>query len=69
MNKQELKERIEEDEKILQFYVRFEKDIIQMTSEREWEKEVDECLDILIPLYQLLKNYVQPLKQSMSGRK
>ena len=56
MNKQELKDRIEEDEKILQFYVRFEKDIKQMTSEREWEKEVDECLDILIPLYQLLKN-------------
>jgi len=56
LNPKKLKVRIDEEEKILQFYVRFEKDIIKMTSEREWEKEVDECLDILIPLYQLLNN-------------
>jgi len=56
LNQDELKARIEEEEKIIQFYVRFEKEIKKMTSEREWEKEVDECLDILIPLYLLLKN-------------
>jgi hypothetical protein len=60
MNNQELKARIEEEEKILQFYARYEKDVIQMTSKREWEVEVDECLDILIPLYRLLKNEGSP---------
>jgi RecB family endonuclease NucS len=53
---QELKAKIEEDEKIIQFYIRYKKEIIKMTSEREWEKEIDESLDILIPLYQLFRN-------------
>ena len=52
---EELKIRIEEEEKILQFYARYEGEIKQMTSKLEWEKEVDECLDMLIELYQLLK--------------
>jgi len=56
LNKEELKTRIEEDIKILQFYVRYEKEVIQMTSKLEWEKEVDDCLDILIDLYRLLKD-------------
>ena len=51
----ELKARIEEEENLLLFYARYEEEIKQMTSKREWEKEVDECLDILIDLYQLLK--------------
>jgi hypothetical protein len=55
MNNQELKARIEEEEKILQFYVRYEKEIIRMTSKREWEIEVDESLDLLSNLYRLLK--------------
>jgi len=52
---EEIKAHIEEDEKILQFYVRYEEEIIQMTSKQEWEKEVDECLDVLIDLYRQLK--------------
>ena len=52
---EELKARIEEEEELLQFYVRYEEEIIQMTSEREWKNEVDECLDVLIDLYRLLK--------------
>jgi hypothetical protein len=55
LNRKELKARMEEEEKILLFYVRYEKEIIEMTSEREWLIEVDECLDILIEIYQLLK--------------
>jgi hypothetical protein len=55
MNNQELKTRIEEEEKILQFYVRYEKEIIQLTSKREWEIEVDDSIDLLIDLYRLLK--------------
>jgi vacuolar-type H+-ATPase subunit B/Vma2 len=55
MNNKELKARVEEEEKFLQFYVRYEEEIIKMTSKREWEIEIDECLDILIDLYRLLK--------------
>jgi hypothetical protein len=51
----ELKLRIEEEEKILLFYVRYEKEIVKMSSKLEWEIEVDECLDTLIGLYRLLK--------------
>ena len=52
---EELKARIEEEKRLLLFYVRYEEDIIQMTSKREWEKELDECLDNLIDLFRLLK--------------
>ena len=55
MNGEELNARIKEDEEILDFYVRYEEDIIKMTSKREWEIEVDECLDNLSKLYRLLK--------------
>jgi hypothetical protein len=55
LNKKELKARIEDEEKLLQFYVRYEEEITEMTSYKEWEVEVDECLDILIELYRLLK--------------
>jgi hypothetical protein len=55
INKEELKARIEEEKKILQFYARYEKEIIRMTSIREWEIEVDESLDLLNDLYRLLK--------------
>jgi hypothetical protein len=51
----ELKARIEEEEKILLFFVRYEKEVIKMTSEPEWEMGVNDCLDILSPLYRLLK--------------
>jgi hypothetical protein len=55
LNRKELKARMEEEKNILLFYVRYEKEIIEMTSEREWETEVDECLDILIEICRLLK--------------
>lgn len=55
LNKEELKARIEEEEKILQFYVRYKEQVIKMGSDREWEIEVDECLDRLSNLYRLLK--------------
>lgn len=55
---QELKARIEEEKKLLLFYVRYKEEIIQMTSEWEWEKEVDDCLDILVDLFQLLKGFL-----------
>jgi hypothetical protein len=55
LNRKELKARIEEEEKVLQFYVRYEKEIIKMTSSPEWETEVNECLDLLADLYKLLK--------------
>lgn len=55
MSREGLKARIEEEEKILQFYARYEKEIIRMTSKQEWEIEVDECLDLLNNLYRLLK--------------
>ncbi|MCL1933502.1 MAG: hypothetical protein FWF53_06815 [Candidatus Azobacteroides sp.] len=55
LNQNELKARIEEEKKLLEFYVRYEKDIVKMTSETEWEIEVNECLDNLIQLYLLLK--------------
>jgi hypothetical protein len=55
LNKDELKAHIEEEEKLLDFYTRYKKEIIEMTSEREWEIEVDECLERLNRLYRLLK--------------
>lgn len=54
-NPEELKARIEEEKNLLLFYVRYEEDIKQMTSEQEWEKEIDDCLDNLINLIRLLK--------------
>jgi len=51
----ELNACIEENEKLLIFYVRYREDIIAMSSRLEWEIEVDECLDELINLYRLLK--------------
>ena len=56
LNRDELKNRIDEEERILDFYVRYEEEIIKMTSKIEWEIEVDECLDNLSILYRLLKN-------------
>jgi hypothetical protein len=55
LNQLELKARIEEEEKNLLFFVRYEMEITEMNSRLEWEMGVDECLDILIPLYRLLK--------------
>ena len=55
MEKEDLKALIEEEEKILLFYARYEKKIVKMTSYREWEMGVDASLDILIDLYQRLK--------------
>jgi hypothetical protein len=55
MSKIELNARIEEEKKNLMFYVRYREDIIEMHSEQEWVAEVDDCLDILIELYRLLK--------------
>lgn len=55
MNKKELKARIEEEEKILQFFARYEKEFIEFHSKPEWEIGVDDTLDVLIDLYQLLK--------------
>lgn len=52
---EELKARIEEEKKLLVFYAQYEEEIQKMTSKREWEKEIDECLDILIELFRLLK--------------
>ncbi len=54
-NPEELKARIEEEKNLLLFYVRYEEEIKKMTSEREWEKEVDDCLDNLLKLFRLLK--------------
>lgn len=55
LNKDELKAHIEEEEKFLDFYTRYKKEIIEIASEREWEIEVDECLDKLNRFYRLLK--------------
>ncbi|MDR1402279.1 MAG: hypothetical protein LBJ60_01075 [Tannerellaceae bacterium] len=55
MNEEELKARIKEEEEMLQFYIRYEKEITQMTSQSEWKIEIDECLDLLADLYKLLK--------------
>ncbi|GHV11762.1 hypothetical protein FACS1894162_7400 [Bacteroidia bacterium] len=51
----ELKALIDEESKFLEFYVRYEEDVIKMSSKREWEIEVDECLDHLIIYYRRLK--------------
>jgi len=56
LNKQGLKFRIEDEMKILQFFVRYEEEIMQMTSETEWENGVNDCLDRLIDLFKLLKD-------------
>jgi len=56
INKQNLEDRIIEEKRLLDFYVRYEDDIIKMTSKREWKLEVDECLDCLNELYDLLKS-------------
>jgi len=56
LNQEELKARIEEEKKILEFYVRYEKDIIQMSTKTEWELGVNDCLDNLNSLYELLKD-------------
>ena len=58
LNEQEEKELnalIEEEKKILEFYVRYKKSIEKMTSNREWEIEVNECLDRLFNYCRLLK--------------
>jgi len=54
-NQKDLKARIEEEEKLLQFYVRYRSQIIKMSSEHGWEIEVNECLDIIKEFYQMLK--------------
>ena len=56
LNKQGLKARIEEEVKILQFFIRYEEEIIKMTSGAEWENGVNDCLDRLIDLFRLLKD-------------
>ena len=53
--KQKLKALIEEEEAFLDFFVKYEKEFKEFESEREWEVGVDECLDILSPLYRKLK--------------
>jgi hypothetical protein len=52
--KRKIKALIEEEIKILDFYVRYEDEIKEIATKREWEIEVDECLDNLIIYYQLL---------------
>ena len=53
--RQELKALIEDEEEYLRFFALYEEEFKQEESEREWEVSVDECLDILIPLYRRLK--------------
>jgi len=52
--KEELKALIEEEEEFLRFFALYEKEFKQDESEREWAVAVDDCLDILSPLYQQL---------------
>ena len=52
--KQELKALIEEEEEFLRFFALYEKEFKQDESKKEWEVAVDDCLDILSPLYQRL---------------
>ena len=57
LNEQERKELnalIEEEKKILEFYAQYRKHVEKMTSNREWEIEVNECLDRLSNYYRLL---------------
>ena len=54
--KKELKAFIEEEKKILEFYSRYREDIEKITSNKEWEIEVNECLERLSDLYGLLEN-------------
>jgi len=54
--KKELKALIEEEKKILEFYSRYREDIETITSNKDWEIEVNECLERLSDLYQLLGN-------------
>ena len=51
--KQELKALIEEEE-FLRFFALYEEEFKQDESEKEWEVAVDDCLDILNPLYRRL---------------
>jgi hypothetical protein len=53
--KKELKARIEEEEEFLRFFAIYEEEFKESESEAEWKVAVDECLDILITLYQKLK--------------
>ena len=52
--RQGLKALIEEEEEYLRFFALYEDEFIHDESEREWKVAVDECLDVLIPLYQRL---------------
>ncbi|MDR3339972.1 MAG: hypothetical protein LBT25_07790 [Candidatus Symbiothrix sp.] len=54
--RQELKALIEEEEEYLRFFALYEKEFKKFESKREWEIAVDECLDILIPLYRQLND-------------
>jgi len=53
--RQELKALIEDEEEYLRFFALYEEEFKQEESKREWEVAVDECLDVLIPLYRRLK--------------
>ena len=54
--KRELKAFIEEEKKILEFYSRYKEDIEKTTSNKDWEIEVNECLERLLNLYRLLND-------------
>ncbi|WP_226995360.1 hypothetical protein, partial [Candidatus Symbiothrix dinenymphae] len=43
----ELTTLIKEEKKILEFYARYKQEIVEMTSLREWEAGLNDCLDIL----------------------
>jgi hypothetical protein len=53
--KEELKALIEEEKELLRFFAVYEDEFKDFESETEWEVAVNECLDILITLYQQLK--------------
>jgi vacuolar-type H+-ATPase subunit B/Vma2 len=55
--KQDLKTLIEEEEQYLRFFAQYEKEFIESESEKEWEMAVNNCLDVLIPLYNQLNNH------------
>ena len=52
--KEELEALIEEEEEYLRFFVLYEEEFKQDESKVEWEAAVDDCLDILSPLYRRL---------------